>query len=226
MHIFLLQNQTEAEPDLSQKPALAETEEIPLAKNSTHTNNIKPHVLSAIEIMKHNFAGPRQVVEQVGENVGQIVSGVLGGGISNVFAGSSNFIGDTSVQQEVDFVLNNVAPPLETIVKYGFQGLKQYFGIGQTTVKTEVTAMPVTEPPVEQIFLQPIVFENGTVQYIPIYHTVTKPSVIVSETENPPEDNDEIFVLAEIDEIRQEDASPASDKLVAERSRVDRLHLI
>ncbi|CAL8072129.1 unnamed protein product [Orchesella dallaii] len=68
------------------------------------------------------------------ENVAEIVSGVLGGGgLGSIFEGSSSFIGDAGVQEEVQFVLNNVAPSLDVVLKYGWEGLKRYFGYGVTT---------------------------------------------------------------------------------------------
>lgn len=156
MTLIFLKNQTEAKPDLPS------SQQAPV--NSSGVNLAR-----------------QDVGQAVGENVGDIITGVLGGGLTTIFQGSSSFIGDMDVKQNVDFVLNNVAPPFETVLKYGFNGIKNYLGIGQTTVKTVL----VTQAPEQQLLLQPIIYDNGTVEFIPIYHTVTKAPIVVTVTSPP-----------------------------------------
>ncbi|ODM96228.1 hypothetical protein Ocin01_10452 [Orchesella cincta] len=105
-------------------------------------------------------------------NVAEIVSGVLGGGLGSIFEGSSAFIGDAGVQEEVQFVLNNVAPSFDVVLKYGWEGLKRYFGIGVTT----------TQRPLVVVVQQP----NQTVAQA-IASATLQPVTVTEPTEEDPE---------------------------------------
>lgn len=76
-----------------------------------------------------------EIVTETGVYVGQIISGVLGGDVRPIFAGSASFIDEPDVQQGVSTILANVAPSLNNI-------LKQWVGRVQTALGISTTAKP------------------------------------------------------------------------------------
>lgn len=86
-------------------------------------------------------------------------------------------------------------------------------------------ALQVTQAPEEQIILQPIVYNNGTVQYVPIYVTITKPPLQVVVTTPPPSEDTESDNRGAFDANEIEDNEIISKYPNLVNSRVDRLHL-
>lgn len=147
---------------------------------------------------------------EVGENVGQIVSGVLGGGLENIFQGSTSFIGDSAAQQEAQFVLHNIAPALDVVLKYGFQGIKQYFGIGVTTTPKSVIAT-------QQELLQKQIQENNqTIQALQQILALQKLQQQHSQQLNPPQNLESVssqISTAEVNPSRPSTQSQTMDTL-------------
>ncbi|CAL8072133.1 unnamed protein product [Orchesella dallaii] len=71
-------------------------------------------------------------ITETGAYVGQIISGVLGGDVRPIFAGSASFIGEEDVQQGVSTILANVAPSLNMILKQWVGRVQTALGIGTT----------------------------------------------------------------------------------------------
>lgn len=76
-----------------------------------------------------------EVVTETGVYVGQIISGVLGGDVRPIFAGSASFIDEPDVQQGVSTILANVAPSLNNILKQWVTRAQTALGLQTTTIR-------------------------------------------------------------------------------------------
>lgn len=83
-------------------------------------------------------------ITETGVYVGQIISGVLGGDVRPIFAGSASFIDEPDVQQGVSTILANVAPSVNNILKQWFYRVQTALGI--TTVRPGLNGTAVGVP--------------------------------------------------------------------------------
>ncbi|ODN01156.1 hypothetical protein Ocin01_05501 [Orchesella cincta] len=69
---------------------------------------------------------------ETGAYVGQIISGVLGGNVSNIFAGGLSFIPSADVEEGVGTILANVAPTVSSILRGWGNRVSNVLGINST----------------------------------------------------------------------------------------------
>lgn len=82
-----------------------------------------------------------QPVTQAGSYVAQILTGVLGGDVRPIFAGSFSFIGDMDVRNGVNTILGTVAPVVNGVMRQWIARAQVALGLATSTVTpSNVTA--------------------------------------------------------------------------------------
>lgn len=73
------------------------------------------------------------MVTQAGSYVAQILTGVLGGDVRPIFAGSFSFIGDMDVRNGVNTILGTVAPVVNGVMRQWIARAQVALGLATST---------------------------------------------------------------------------------------------
>ncbi|ODN01157.1 hypothetical protein Ocin01_05500 [Orchesella cincta] len=117
--------------------ALSVTSSVPV-EDFAGTNKVHLFVLLVPDATVQELKKARQEeaagleITETGAYVGQIISGVLGGDVRPIFAGSASFIGEEDVQQGVSTILANVAPSVNMILKQWVSRVQTALGFTST----------------------------------------------------------------------------------------------
>jgi hypothetical protein len=173
---------------------LSQTLAIPVKEETQAQPVVKPEpVVEKLRQGGDDDDGPGEL-EAIGEQVSQIIDGVLTGNFGQIFGGSVGFIDDSDTQTGVGTILNGIELPVGALFNTALQQGQKYYNItGPPPILTHITTtteLPAPTPIVVQLDpdslqpLDPLQLPNGqvvapvTVQKVPVVQKKPAPVVV------------------------------------------------
>ncbi|OXA60156.1 uncharacterized protein LOC110844363 [Folsomia candida] len=140
---------------------IASTLAVPVSE--TENKPVKPDTKLKDKLRQGDEEDGVGEVEQVGEQVSQIISGLFSGNFGQIFKGSTGFIEDQDTETGVDTILTSVALPLNTILTQGVQQGQKYYNI---TTPAPPTIVPPSQKPSSTVVVNPLPIQNTQPQVL------------------------------------------------------------